>query len=30
MAPSSMWSLPEKEQPKSNVVPMANYAAGWS
>ena len=31
MAPSSLWSLPSSEgQPKSNVVPISNYAAGWS
>jgi hypothetical protein len=30
MAPAHLWSLPEREQPKSNVVPMSNYAQGWS
>jgi len=30
MSPASTWSLPVNEQPKSNVVPISNYAAGWS
>lgn len=30
MAPAHLWSLPEREQIKSNVIPLGNYAAGWS